>query len=105
MGQLAFAYPGYGASEQEQAERSRVYRRHLDDLGDEPWLYAVAYAIKADRHFPAIAALRAYAEAYRPTLPMLPPARSPEQMAEDREVARRGLELIRAEAAKVGLKL
>jgi hypothetical protein len=78
--------------------RAQLYRRHLDDLTDEAWLYAVDGVMKTCTFFPTIAELRAAAETWRPeSAGYLPPARrTDEERAADAEATRRGLEMVRA---------
>ena len=96
--------PGWPTDPQESAMRAELYRRHLDDLGEDAWLHAVAEAVRQGRWFPLVEALRGYAAEWAPAQPLLPPARrSEEQLAEAREAARRGLELVRAAVAERGL--
>jgi len=85
-----------------KADRAGLYREHLDELADAPWLHAVREAVRHERWFPTIAALLDYAGAWRPPVSgLLPERRTPEEREEDRALARRGLELVKAAVASV----
>jgi len=107
MSDLAVAFP---AGREEDAkiasERGRLYRQHLDDLTDEAFAYAVGQAVKHERWFPTVAALREYAAAAPPPAGALPAPRSPEQIEAVREEGRantaRGMEIFRRELAARG---
>lgn len=89
--------PGWPTESQESAGRADLYRRHLDDLSDDAWIFAVREAITNERWFPTVAALRDYASSYTSARAFLPePRRTPEQVEADRKEARRGLELVKA---------
>lgn len=97
MAMLAVAFPTREEDPRAAALRGRVYREALDDLTDGAWLTAVREAIRDERWFPSVAALREYAEAAAPPPLALPaPQRTPEQEAEARSIARLGLELVKA---------
>lgn len=98
MGELVLGLARQDESREKSDARARLYRKHLDDLNDEAWLYAVDGVMKTCTFFPTIAELRAAAESWRPEAAgFLPPARrTPEEIAADAEATRRGLEMIRA---------
>jgi hypothetical protein len=73
----------------------RIMREELRHLTDEVWFFAVREAIRKERWFPPVSALLEYAGEYNPAVKLLPPGRDDEQRAQDREMARRGLEEIR----------
>jgi hypothetical protein len=96
--------PGWPTDPKESAMRAELYRRHLDDLGEDAWLHAVAEAVRHERWFPTVAALRDYAAGWVPEFKLLPPPRrTEEQLIEAREAARRGLVLVMAAVAERGL--
>jgi hypothetical protein len=76
--------------------QGRIYREELRHLSDPEWYFAVREAIRRERWFPPCSALLEYAAEYGPDIKLLPPARTEEQRAADREEAKRGLEAIRA---------
>ena len=88
--------------------RDRAYRADLQYLADERWLYAVSVARKR-QFFPSIEDLEAWAAempaTVRPSLALLPPAKLEAQREEGRKNARRGLEMIRAEMERAGVKV
>ncbi len=92
--------PGWPTDPAVSTTRSELYRRHLDDIADAAWLYAVAEAIRRETWFPTVAKLREYASGWAPTYPALPPGRTPEQLEADREATRRGLALVQATVAE-----
>jgi len=92
---LAVGLPGWPEGEKEARARSAMTRELLDDLTDAQWLYAANTAAGREKWFPVPGTLREYAEDYVPPYPLLPPARDEETREADREVARRGIELIR----------
>lgn len=104
--QLVLAFPNRDETEAVQTERGAVYRQHLNDLDDGPWLFAVADAIRSEQWFPSVALLRRYAEAWRPAGLALPPARrTPKEIELGKADARAGLELIRVEAERRGISV
>ena len=92
---IALGLPGWPEDEKTSSLRSQAMRPLLDDLTDEQWLHACTTAANRERWFPVVATLREYAEGYVPQYPMLPPARDEVTREQDREVARRGVQLIR----------
>lgn len=108
MAQMAVTFPSSDEDASVKGARSQVYRRILDHLTDEAWLYAVEQALRHDRWFPAPAILLDYAEEYVPKN-ALPEPRSLEELEQSREAARAnvkaGLELIRKAALERGLVL
>jgi hypothetical protein len=98
MGELVLGLARADETREKSDARAQLYRKHLDDLTDEAWLYAVDGVMKTCTFFPTIAELRAAAETWRPeSAGFLPPARrTDEERAADAEATRRGLELIRA---------
>jgi len=103
---LVLAFPDRDMSEGYAQERGNLYRPHLDDLADAAWLHAVAEAVRHERWFPTVAALRDYTAGWTPTQPLLP-GRTPEQieadLAERRESARAGAAMLRAGLEARGL--
>lgn len=96
IAKLLVAFPDRDQSAGVLQARGQVYREHLEDLSDEAWFWAVSEAVKGERWFPTVAALRDYAESYTPAgYKLLPPARTEEQREADRAEARRGVEMIR----------
>lgn len=85
--------------------RAEAYRRHLDVLSDAQWLHAVRESIAGCKWFPTVHEVLDFGNAYAPPTRMLPAARPDEQKAHDREVARRGVEMIRQAALEAGLVL
>lgn len=77
-----------------------MLRQLLDDLSDEEWLHACKAAAGREKWMPVPGTLREYAEAYVPPMKALPPARSAEEIAEQRTAGRlaltEGLKLLRA---------
>jgi hypothetical protein len=98
MGELVLGLARADETREKADARAQLYRRHLDDLTDEAWLYAVDGVMKTCTFFPTIAELRAAAETWRPeSAGYLPPARrTDEERAADAEATRRGLEMVRA---------
>jgi hypothetical protein len=98
MGELVLGLARAHETREKADARAQLYRRHLDDLSDEAWLYAVDGVMKTCTFFPTIAELRAAAETWRPeSAGYLPPARrTDEERAADAEATRRGLEMVRA---------
>lgn len=72
MKQLVVAFPDRDLPPEVLESRGETYRRHLDDLTGAQWAHAVAEAVKSERWFPTIAALRDIAEGYMPPMVCLP---------------------------------
>lgn len=102
---MAFPYPTLDL--RAAKEREKLYREKFGYLADSEWLRIVEAAVdnETDHTFPSVGKLREYADVGRPALKALPPARSSEQREADREIARRGVELIRRAAEGAGLVL
>lgn len=91
--ELSIAYPPREEADEVAASRANLYRKHLDDVPPEAWLFAVTQAIRSDSWCPTIARLRDFVDAWRPpVLPALPP--SEEEREEQRAASRKGLELV-----------
>jgi hypothetical protein len=107
MKQMAAIFPDRDEDETVKATRGQVYRKVLDYLRDEEFLFAVEMALKYERWFPTPASLISFADEYEPPTLVLPSGRSPEQLEAEREAARgnirSGTELVRAELVKRGL--
>lgn len=98
MSELAASFPDRDLPEQVLAVRGDVYRRELDHLDGDRWLFAVREAIRNERWFPTVAALLEYAESAGapPVAGLLPPPRRTEEEKErDRQAARAAIEEIR----------
>ena len=102
---------GWPTEAGEAAHRAALYRRLLDDLSGAAWIYAVDEALKAETWFPPVAILRRFAAEYVPkpagylvpiSLERAQELRA-EQREQNREIAKKGLALIRAEMEKRGL--
>jgi len=110
MADLVATLPDSSPTDEDLREhRARVYRGQLDHLPDEVWLFAVGEAIRCERWFPTVAALREYGERPQRTEltqfvangfpgvhPALPPAADDTQREIGRVEAKRGVELCRA---------
>lgn len=88
---LAAAFPDRDELPEVKAARSRIYRATLGDLSDEAWTHAVTEAVKNERWFPTVKALRDYAAGAPSPRAALPAPRSPEQVEQDREAARQSI--------------
>jgi predicted anti-sigma-YlaC factor YlaD len=87
-----------------QALRGETYRAELGHLTDEAWEHAVRECLRCEDWFPTIATVLRYADEYQPPAQYLPPhRRTEEEKAEAREIAKRGLEQIRAVMQARGL--
>src|SRR4030095_12131178 len=84
---MLVAFPDREKSPNELALRSQVYRRVLDHLTDEAFLYAVSEALRYERWFPVPSMLIDYSDDYVSNK-ALPEPRTPEQLEESRERAR-----------------
>lgn len=95
MAELVATLPSQEVGAVHAEVRGRIYREELSRLTDAQWSFAVREAIRRERWFPTVAALREYAAEYQVPTKLLGPGRSDDQRDLDREEARRGLELIR----------
>lgn len=87
-------------------DTATLYKAALEDLTDETFRAAVRDVIREERFFPPPAVIRDYAERIAASnVLLLPPARSEEQKATDREATRRGLEIVRAALKERGIDL
>lgn len=107
MRDLAATLPSRDEDLKVKNARGQVYRRILDHLSDEAFLFAVELALKHERWFPAPATLISFADEYEPPRPALPPARSPEAIEAAHEASRAnlrgGMELVRSYLVEKGL--
>ena len=101
--ELIVAYPQREEASEQGALRAALYRKHLDDLAPDAWLFGVEQVIRTETWFPTVAHLRACADAWRPpVLPALP--MSEEEREDARAAARAGLAMLQAafDAGAVG---
>lgn len=89
--ELLAAFPDREMAPEIAATRGEVYRRELNALTDETWLYAVGECVRHERWFPTVACILDYAsDAPEPAKKALA---APAEFA-DREEFRRGFETI-----------
>lgn len=108
MGLLSAVFPNLDEDPAVKNTRGMAYRKTLDHLSDEAFLFGVSLALKHEkRWFPTPAMLIDYADEYEPPQPLLPSGRTPEQLEAEREAARgnirSGAELVRAELIRLRL--
>lgn len=95
--ELLAAFPDRETEPEIAATRGEVYRRELNALTDETWLYAVRECVRHERWFPTVAAILDYAsDAPEPAKKALGP---PPEFG-DREAFRRGYEEVFKPALK-----
>ena len=55
---LCVAFPDRDMTPEHAAARGRVYREHLDEMGERQWQHAVNVCVESKRFFPTVSELR-----------------------------------------------
>lgn len=69
LGDLLLGFPDRDLTPEQQKARGEVYRRHLDELHEDAWLFAVDQALDTLTWFPTIAELKDLAYGWFDTPP------------------------------------
>ena len=105
MGRLQGAgLPGWPQDQEQSRLRARIYREELSDLAGGAWIHAAREAIRRCKWFPTVSELRAISDEWKPPVRALLEAAPDLSPEERRENTRRGMEMIRAAARKMGMR-